>query len=195
VKGIEAWGAFRHQTVRSGFADAASWNGHPFAEGGLAMGVPQPGLRNASLWLRTAAGWSPGEPSDPFANFYFGAFGNNWLDYQEPKRYRDPERFPGVPIDAVSGTNYLHGLVDWNLPALRFRRAGTLAFYASWARISLFAGGLASNISDPGSQRKLLDVRMQLLTQSPLMLSLGFARAVERGQPASQEWMASLKIL
>ena len=201
VKGVETWGAGREDGVRSGFAGDAKWRGHPFVDGGVSVGRPIPGLRNSSLWLRTSAGYSPGDPDDAFANFYFGAFGNNWVDHQEPKRYREPYSFPGMPIDAVAGTDYAHAVLDWNLPALRFRRAGTLALYASWVRVSFFTGALATELGDTARRRKLTDVggqadiRLQLLTQSQLTLSLGFAEAMERGRPSSHEWMVSLKIL
>ena len=49
---------------------------------------------HSSIWLRTAAGTSPGPRDDPFANFYFGGFGNNWVDRGEAKRYRDYYAFP-----------------------------------------------------------------------------------------------------
>jgi hypothetical protein len=39
------------------------------------------------------------------------------------------------------------------------------------------------------------DLRLQLLTQNPLTLSLGYARAFRRGGAAGGEWMVSLKIL
>lgn len=201
VKGVEAWGGARANGVRFVRGGGATWRGYPFVDGGFALGHPVPGLRNSSLWLRSAAGAATGDRAEPFANFYFGGFGNNRLDRSEPKRYRDPYSFPGAGIDAVSGTSFARAMLDWNLPALRFRRAGTLALYASWARLSLFGGGLATNLDDAPSRRRLahagaqVDVRFQLLTQSPLTLSVGFAGAFERREKPSREWMASLKIL
>lgn len=207
VKGVDAWAAASDNGVRSRGVDGARWRGYPFVDAGLALGAPLPGVRNASAWLRSGAGWSPGDRSQPFANFYFGGFGNNWLDYQEPKRYREPYSFPGAELDAIGGTTYARSMLDLNLPALRFRRAGTLALYASWARLSLFGGGLVANPDDAvtdhpsGGARRLanlgaqVDVRMQLLTQSPLTLSFGYARAFERRLRATDEWMLSLKVL
>jgi len=201
VKGVEAWGGVRTNGVRFVRGGEASWRGYPFVDGGFSAGALVPGVRNSSLWLRTAAGYASGDREEPFANFYFGGFGNNWVDHQEPKRYRDPYSFPGAEIDAVGGTNFARAMLDWNLPALRFRRAGTLALYASWARLSFFGGGLAVNLDDDATRRRLahagaqVDVRLQLLTQSPLTLSFGFAQAFEKGERPSRESMVSLKIL
>lgn len=201
VKGVDAWASMSGNGVRFVRTRAASWAGYPFLDGGVSLGTPVPGIRNSSVWLRTAGGVSSGSRSDPFANFYFGGFGNNWVDHQEPKRYRDPYALPGAELDAVSGTNYVRGMLDWNLPALRFRRAGTLALYASWARLSVFGGGLATNVTDAAGRRKLahagaqVDVRFQLLTQSPLTLSFGYAGVFERNEKPSRESMVSLKIL
>jgi hypothetical protein len=192
--------------VRQAHGGAMQWDQFPFVDGGLDVGHPIPGFRNSSLWLRTAAGFASGAASEPFANYYFGGFGNSGIDVGEPRRYRDPKQFPGAGIDAISGTEYARGMLDWSLPALRFRRAGSLALYASWARLSLFGCGLSTNFRDalgsgPGNHRELadagaqIDVRMQLLTQAPLTFSLGWATAYERGVAPTHEWMASLKVL
>ena len=170
----------------------------PRFSGTLDVGTPMP-LRNSSLWLLTAAGWSPGDRAEPFANFFFGGFGNNGLDYQEPKRYREPVRFPGIEIDAAGGTNYGKAVLDWSLPPLRFRSLGTPGFYASYLRVSVFGGGLRTNIdlsngdaiADAGGQA---DLQMQLLTQQSLTLSFGYAQAYWRRGPRSSGWMVSLKL-
>ena len=170
------------------------------AEGTFDAGVPLP-ARHASLWLRTAAGWSPGDRDEPFANFYFGGFGNNVIDHQDPKRYRDPEAFPGTELNALAGTRYAKATLDLNLPPIRFRRAGSLALYATWLRASIFAGGLLTNVDDADSRVTAgnagiqADLRFQLLTHAPLTLSAGYARAFVRGGPTDDEWMVSLKIL
>jgi hypothetical protein len=181
-------------------AGGATWKGSPKFSGTLDEGSPI-FIRNSSVWLRTAAGWSPGDRDEPFANFHFGGFGNNYVDREDPKRYREAESFPGLDFDAVNGTNFGKATLDWNLPALRFRRAGTLALYASFARLSLFGMGLVTNVDDDPTRRRLanagaqVDVRFQLLTTQPLTLSAGYARAFERHRIAEDQWMVSLKIL
>ncbi len=187
-------------TVRFQRSGRGVWRGFPLATGTLDLGAPLP-IPHSSLWLRSAAGYSPGDRSEPFANFFFGGFGNNWVDYQEPKRYREYGSFPGVDLDAIAGTNFAKTLLDWNLPPLRFRRVGTPAFYATWARASLFAGGISTNL-DRGADRTTVgdlgvqaDLRLTLLVQQPLTLSWGYARAFERHRGIRDEWMVSLKIL
>jgi hypothetical protein len=213
--GHQWWLGASSDGVRFIRGGGASWDAFPSLEGGLDVGRPAPRIRNSSIWLRMAGGSHGGDGHESFSNFYFGGFGNNGLDMGEPRRYRDPERFPGAGIDAVAAQHYARGMVEWSLPALRFRRAGTLALYASWARLSLFGGGLLSNFSDidavrapapPGLpveplRRDLadagaqVDVRMQLLTQAPLTFSFGWAYAFERHALPTREWMASLKVL
>ena len=41
--------------------------------------------------------------TSPLANFYFGGFGNNYVDSRAVKRYRDYDRFPGFGIDEHRG--------------------------------------------------------------------------------------------
>ncbi|MBA3296061.1 MAG: hypothetical protein H0U19_03935, partial [Acidobacteria bacterium] len=64
---------------------AGAWYGR--THGTFDIGTPLP-LGHSSVWLRTAAGISPGSREDPFANFFFGGFGNNYVDRGNEKRYR-----------------------------------------------------------------------------------------------------------
>lgn len=176
------------------------WSAFGFLEGTGDVGTPLP-VGNSSLWLRTAAGLGDGNRGEPFANVFFGGFGNNYVDRLDVKRYRQSTSFPGAEINAVAGTRYGKATLDLNLPPLRFRRLGVPALYASWLRVSLFGGGLVANPDRAEWRRKLADVgvqadlRLQLLTQQPLTLSGGYARAFERGLEPTEEWMLSLKIL
>jgi hypothetical protein len=187
-------------TVRFERFGQAAWRGFPLFAGTLDLGLPLP-VGHSSIWLRNAAGYSPGDPNEPFANFFFGGFGNNWVDYQEPKRYRQYESFPGIELNAAGGTNFGRTTLDLNLPPLRFRHLGRLEFYAAWARMSLFASGLATDVDRTDDRRVLADVgvqvdlRLSLLIQQPLTFSFGYARAFETRRFLDDEWMVSLKIL
>ena len=156
---------------------------------------------HSSIWLRTAAGFSPRSRDDPFANFYFGAFGNNWVDHRDEKRYRTVYSFPGASLDEIAGRTFVKSMVEWNLPPLRFRRVGRPGFYASWMRPALFVGGLATNVdarevrrvlTDTGAQ---VDFRFGLLSTLELTVSAGAAVAFEDGYAPRREAMLSIKIL
>ncbi|MFO7609902.1 MAG: hypothetical protein R6X35_12040 [Candidatus Krumholzibacteriia bacterium] len=156
---------------------------------------------HSSLWLRTAGGWSPGERDEPFANFYFGGFGNNWVDRGEIRRYRHWYAFPGLELNEAGGTSFARALLDWNLPPLRFRRAGKPAFYATWARTSLFAGGLTTSPAEAEYRRShwtvgmQTDLRLVLLSRLEMTASTGYGRALARGRAPRDEVMISLQIL
>jgi len=186
--------------VRFERPDHSWWKGFPMIEATADAGVPLP-LRNSSIWLRTAGGISPGDRQEPFANFFFGAFGNNILDWQEVKRYRVSQSFPGIQIDEAAGTHYARAMLDWNLPPLHFERQGVPGFYATWLRTSLFGSALSTNFDDPALRQTLgdlgaqLDLRITLLSQQPFTLSVGYAQAYQRDLPIRHEWMASLKVL
>ena len=60
-------------------------------------------FEHSSIWLRSAAGYSPRSRAEPFANFFFGGFGNNYVDYQNEKRYREYYSFPGADLNAIGG--------------------------------------------------------------------------------------------
>ena len=140
-----------------------------------------------------------GNESDPFANFYFGAFGNNWIDKGEISRYREYYSFPGAQIDEIGAQSFVKSLVEWDLTPVHFRNLGSTKLYFNWARLALFTGGLEANpgtsqqsgYADAGAQ---LDLRMVLFSQVKSTFSSGFAAAHDRTGHTGTEFMFSLKI-
>jgi hypothetical protein len=166
----------------------------------LDLGVLTP-LDHSSIWWRSAGGYSRGNRDDSFASFYFGGFGNNYVDHQEVKRYRDYDRFPGVEIDEIAGTNFAKTTLEWTLPPVRFRRIGFQQLYCTYARTALFAGGIVTNLDDDAFRREVgnvggqMDFRLVIFSALETTLSFGYAAAKEEGHRMDTEFMISLKIL
>ncbi len=173
----------------------------PQVVGGFDFGFALP-WKHSSIWLRNAAGGAFGEPNDEFANFYFGGFGNNYVDRGSVKRYRDYYALPGFELNEVSGRNFHRAMLEWNLPPIRFERLGTPGFYVSWARPALFASALTTNLDDSTVRREVSNVGIQvdfeftILTRLTMMLSAGYAKGFGDSLIADdEEFMLSLKIL
>jgi len=155
---------------------------------------------HASLWLRTAAGKSWGDHANAFSNFFFGAFGNNWIDYQEVRRYHEAYSFPGLELNEAGGNDFGRLQVEWMSPPLRFRRAGVPSMYANWARLGVFSSGLITDMGNSQFRRTLWDVGAQadfslvLFSNLESTLSVGAATAFEQGRRRN-EAMLSLKLL
>ncbi len=156
---------------------------------------------HSSLWLRGSAGQSFGDRRQPFGKFYFGGFGNNWVDYRESRRYREYYSFPGVGLNEIGGSRYAKAMAEWTLPPLRFRRAGFPFAYANWAQPILFASGVitgsgqaapASRLGNAGGQ---LDLKLVLFSSLESTLSFGYAAAFGPHRAPEREVMVSLKIL
>ena len=158
-------------------------------------------LDHSSLWFRLAGGQGTGPLDEPFANFFFGGFGNNWVDHGAVNRYRQLPSFPGVEINAIGGRTFAKGGVEWTLPPLRFRKLGITNFYATWARLALFGQGVVANPENDEWRREVvnvgaqLNVKLVLFYSLPSTLSVGYARAFEDGLDPRDELMVSLKIL
>ncbi len=172
----------------------------PQFRGGLDFGFPVP-LPHSSIWLRSAAGVANGDRNSVIANFYFGAFGNNYVDDGSIKRYHDYYSLPGFQLNEVSALNYVREMVEWNLPPYVFESAGTPAFYLTWLRPSLFVTGLWA---DPGSDLHRaeyqnaggqVDLSFTVLHRYTMTLSAGYAVGREPSGRTENEWMVSLKIL
>jgi hypothetical protein len=158
-------------------------------------------IDHSPVWLRFSAGKSWGTQSDPFSNFYFGAFGNNYIDHLSVDRYRNYYSFPGVGIDAISGNSFAKALAEWNLPPVKFRHVGTTWLYANWARLSLFSSGLFTDFGTPALRQQYanlgtqLDIRIVLFTYMNTTLSGGYAAAATDNGHISTEYMVSFKIM
>lgn len=156
---------------------------------------------HSSVWIRSAAGLSPQASDRPFANFFFGGFGNNYIDHQDEKRYREYYTLPGAQLNEVGGRNFAKSTVEWNLPPLHFRRVGTPGFYLTWMRPAVFASGLVTNLDSAARRRTVsnaggqLDFRLNMLSTLDLTVSVGGAVAFEHGAAPRREAMVSLKIL
>lgn len=184
------------------FALANYVNGrlYPRLRGNFDYGIALP-INHSSIWLRTSAGQSFGARDNNFVKFFFGGFGNNWIDYLPEKRYREYYSFPGVDLNAVGGRNYAKATLEWTLPPLTFRRFGTLNMYCNWARLAFFASGIITDFDSSAHSRKLvnfgaqLDFRVVLFSLLNTTFSFGYARAYEEGFKAGNEFMFSLKLL
>lgn len=172
---------------------------YPRALTNFDVGVPF-GPAHSSLWLRTSAGYCYGGRTDPFANFFFGGFGNNWVDHQEVQRYREYYSFPGAELNEIGGKTYAKGMVEWCLPPLRFQHLGTTQCFATWVRPGLFVAALATDFDNADFRREVYDVGAQMdfriivLSTMNLTFSLGYAMAFEDGHKPVDEIMISLKI-
>ena len=181
-------------------ADAASGAVFPRLHGTYDRGAALP-LGHSSIWLRGAAGFSPRDRDQPFANFFFGGFGNNWIDRGDEKRYREYYSLPGAALNELGGRNFARGLVEWNLPPLRFSGVGSPGFHLTWARPAIFAGALATDLDDAGARRVAgtagaqLDFRLTVLSNLDMTLSVGGGLVVEDGFRPRREAMISLKVL
>jgi hypothetical protein len=177
-------------------------NGHvtPQVAGALDLGYALP-LAHSSIWLRSAAGFANGDHNSTVANFYFGGFGNNYVDDKAVKRYREYSSFPGFEIDEISALSFVREMVEWNAPPIVFESVGSPGFYLTWLRPSVFAAALWS---DPGnaSRRKdyasigaQADLSFSILHRYDMTLSVGYAVGYRGGERAGSEWMISLKIM
>ena len=172
----------------------------PQLRGSLDFGFALP-LGHASLWLRNAAGYSHGDRDDPYANFFFGGFGNNYIDSRAEKRYREYYAFPGFELNEIRGRSYSRHMLEANLPPYVFESVGTPVFHLAWLRAAAFASALwtdparRSERSRYGNLGTQVDLSFSVLHWYQMTLSFGYAVGYRGTQRAGDEWMVSLKIM
>lgn len=180
-------------------ADHANGELFPALHAGLDFGVPLP-LPNSSAWLYTAAGAVGGDTASPLGAVYLGAFGNNYVDDREVKRYRDYSSFPGFDINEIEARNYVRAVGEINLPPIRFEDVGTPSMFLSSVRSAVFAGALHAE-ARAGDGRTYQTIGVQtdwnftVAHRLPMVLSLGYAEGFEDGRRRGGEVLISLKIM
>jgi hypothetical protein len=108
---------------------------------------------------------------------------------------------PGFEIDALNGRSFVKGMLELNLPPIRFEALGSPGFYGSWIRSALFTTALVTNPDSPRDKVEAFNVGLQfdlqlhVLNRLPMMLSLGYARGFEGDGQGEDEIMLSLKVL
>jgi len=156
-------------------------------------------IRNSSVWMRLFAGKSFGDDASPFNYFYFGGFGNNYLDNNSVQRYREMYSMPGAEINSIAANEFAKATFEWNLPPLRLRKFGFLPAYITYSRLSLFSSALVndfSRINDGAVVASLgaqVDFELSLFYLLKTHLSFGYAQAYNKWSKPSNEFMISLK--
>jgi hypothetical protein len=179
--------------------DQALGHWFPRLYGGVDYGLPLP-WNNSSVWLYAHAGMVGGQRNSPLAAYYFGAFRNNYVDDRPEKRYREMESFPGFAIDEIAARRFARVTGEVNLPPIRFAEVGTPAFYLSYIRPAVFAGGMATEAPDGSSHHYAdlgaqLDLNFTVALRLPMVFSVGAAGGWRDGHYRKTEWLASLKIM
>ena len=166
---------------------------------GLDFGFALP-WKHSSIWFYNSAGIADGDRLNTLTNYYFGGFGNNYVDDGSVKRYRKFYSMPGFEIDAISARDFVKSVVEWNLPPVRFRSVGKPGFFLSWIRPAIFVAGLWTDPRDRfdrtfTSAGFQLDLRFTLGHRHSMTLSAGYAAGFRKGEKLDDEVMVSLKIL
>jgi hypothetical protein len=178
----------------------------PRVSGDLGLGLLL-GSSHISLWFRGYAGISAGEPENPFANYFFGGFRNNYVDNAAVKQYQSSIAFPGLEIDQVGGNNFAKVQAEVILPPLRLNHVGGSFLFLKWMRLSAFSTAIVTNLHEDikvedifvqeravngGAQ---LDMQIMLFSYLKSMISVGGAVARTRDGRQHEEFMLSLKIM
>ena len=184
-----------------GYSSLAGKSFYPQLINNFDLGFLLP-LRNTSLWLRSSLGQSFGQSDKTNSYFYFGGYGNNYLDYRSSQQYREMSSFPGMKIDEISALNYGKLSMELNLKPIRFRKLGFKGLYSTYARMTIFGMGMATNLAYNQPQIKQLnfysagsqvDIEIVLFSLLKSTLSFGYAKAY-RPTNSHDEFMVSLKL-
>ena len=183
----------------AGGVDHANGESYSNLRAGFDFGVPLT-FDNSSAWLYTAVGAMGGGSDSPLSNFYIGAFGNNYVDDGEVKRYRDYDSFPGFELNEIDARQFARVVAEVNLPPVRVREVGLPILHLQSVRPAIFAGVLVAgdNFADAQDYRSLggqLDFNFTAGHRLPMTFSIGYAEGYMNGERQGSEILLSLKIM
>ncbi len=154
--------------------------------------------KHSSAWLYTSAGTGTGDAADSLRDFYFGAFGNNYVDDRAVKRYREYDSFPGFDIDAIGARSFVKSVAEWNLPPVRFADVGSPGLISQFGPAGAVCGcaRLQSRLGRPrhdGDGGRPARLQFTVAVRLPMTFSIGYGKGFGNG--SRHEILASLKIL
>ena len=162
-------------------------------------------INHFSIWLRSAAGHSFSDVVNPFTRYGFAAFGNNYIDYQAARRYRNVFSFPGLSFQqdpSIIAKEFAKVMAEFVFPPIRFKNLGGINFYSNWLQATCFTSGLLTQdpfsrnnrFANVGSQ---VDMKVIIFSLLETTLSVGYAQAFDLNDHGKRydEWMFSIKLL
>jgi hypothetical protein len=148
--------------------------------------------------LQLAAGLLENPKSLAIGKFYFGGFGNQILEDEPVKQYRDAFRFPGVPIYGLSSQRFAKIMIENNLPPLRFGGLNVGSHMLTHVDASLFGQGLLLSTKRDDKWLNLggqINLRFKHWFNIETTFSVGAAKAWNWDGGSSDEQFVSLKLL
>ncbi len=134
----------------------------------------------------------------PFAQFYFGSFGNREIDCDPVKQYRETFSFPGVEPYAVSSHQFIKLSLENNFPPVRFYSLSFFNHFLSHIDYSIFSQLLVSEFN---SQNTFANAGIQLNLifdhwyNIETTFSVGYAKSFRKFNCYDDEVMISFKLL
>ncbi|NIV71894.1 hypothetical protein GWN26_05645, partial [Candidatus Saccharibacteria bacterium] len=149
------------------------------------------------LHIKLSGGYRYTKDDLSIGKFYFGGFGNRYLDKGSVKQYRKVFRFPGIPIYSLPGERFVKGMFEHTLPPIRPGNAFLGQHFLSHIDFSWYTQGLwlKSPLND-----LWVDVGAQVnfgfhhWFNLKSTFSAGIAQAWSENEN-SWEWFVSLKLL
>jgi hypothetical protein len=147
--------------------------------------------------IKIAAGYVTIQNELEIGKYYFGGFGNQYLDYREVRQYRDSFRFPGIPIYGLAAERFARLMFEHTMPPVRFHHLQFSGHGLSHIDLSWFSQALVTDAAtagdwvDLGAQLNLVFNHWYNLEST---LSFGIAKAWS-SEFSDWDWMVSFKIL
>jgi hypothetical protein len=165
------------------------------------VGFLVPFFRNTSFWIRNSIGQSLGDRASSLSHFYFGGFGNNYVDWQPSEQYRNALSFPGARIDEIPAYNYVKTMGELCLFPIRLKNVGTTWLYPTYIKPALFGAHLMTNFDRMNEMSHLfncggqVDIQLVLFSYLKTTWSFGYAKMFQAGKKSTNQFMLSLKLL
>ena len=150
-----------------------------------------------TLHFKLAAGYHYDNENLIQARFYFGGFGNRYVENEEVKQYRKVFRLPGIPIYSLDTDRFVKIMLENNFPPIRFSNLSFSQHFINHLDFSIYSQALIvkSDVSN-----KWLDIGIQgnIVFKHWFNLESTFSAGIAKAwwdKGEDWEWFLSIKLL
>ena len=150
-----------------------------------------------TLHFKLAAGYHYDNKSLRQARFYFGGFGNRYVENENVKQYRKVFRFPGIPIYSLDAERFIKIMFENNFPPIRFVNISFSQHFINHFDASLYSQAL---ILKSDLAKKWIDIGVQgnVVFKHWFNLESTFSAGIAKAwwdNGEDWQWFLSIKLL
>lgn len=150
-----------------------------------------------TMHIQFASGYHVDNKNLRQARFYFGGFGNRYVENEDVKQYRKVFRFSGIPIYSMEAERFIKIMIENNLPPLRFANLSFSQHFINHIDASIYSQAI---IAKSDAAEKWINIGLQgnIVFKHWFNLESTFSAGIAKAwwdNGEDWQWFLSIKLL